>query len=280
MIFCFLLLFAFFPTALAGDAPTSSSKIQQTVINEYDALKQLSQQSDSSLEQRGFSAEEIFQIRNYREIYINHITSLQSIPNEVLSKHEYSAAQILAIQTFNGSEEQMALAAASLDIHATTASFTYPNSEGRTTGRLAYSWHWNGLPVAKMRDMVAASWNDWVLTDEGSSVSYFSVHTGEPYTTESATYTNPTNNTWNGGGHKFNVAKSDNLYYAKSGSGHFDVESDGVYQKDFLFYIEYGHATLSYNIGFSVSVPGGAAGSISFSAGTTEVGSDSGSHRW
>lgn len=68
--------------------------------------------------------------------------------------------------------------------------------------------------------------------------------------------------------------------YAKSGSGHFNVESDGLYQKDFYYYIEYGHATLSYDIGFSVSVPGGGAGSISFSVVTAYAGSDSGSHRW
>lgn len=35
-----------------------------------------------------------------------------------------------------------------------------------------------------------------------------------------------------------------------------------------------------YDIGFSVSVPGGGAGSISFSVVTAYAGSDSGSHRW
>ena len=238
----------------------------------------MAEESSAVLAEKGFSSAEISKIQNYKQTYSDHITSLQDLPIEVLARHGYTTKQIAAIKNFNGSEAQMVLAAASLDIYATPISFTYTPG-GRTTGRLAYGWNWTGIPAIKMCDMVAASWNSWILTSQGSSVGYFSVNTGTPYTSESATFVYPTNNTWNGAGHKFNMTKSDNYYYAKSGSGHFNVESDGLYQKDFYYYIEFGHATLSYNIGFSVSVPGGGAGSVSFSVVTAYADSDAGSHR-
>lgn len=276
---CLAMLFTLPATAFATDTPTDNANIRQASINEYEALKALAEESVTVLSERGFSSSEISKIQNYKQTYSDHITSLQTLPIDVLAKHGYTAEQISAIKNFNGSEAQMSLAAASLDIYATTVSFKYTPG-GRTTGRLAYGWNWTGVPVIKMRDMVAVSWNNWVLTSQGSSVGYFGVNTGDPYTSESATFVNPTNSTWNGAGHKFNMTKSDNYYYAKSGSGHFNVESDGLYQKDFYYYIEYGHATLSYDIGFSVSVPGGGAGSISFSVVTAYADSDSGSHRW
>ncbi len=278
IILCLTMVFAMSATAFATEAD-SNLQPQQVTINEYEALKQLSEVSPSVLSKAGYTSDEISKIKNYNQTYYNHITELQTLSDTALANHGYTASQIDVIKNFTGTEEQMLLASASLDIYSTTALFSYTTG-GRTTGRLAYNWNWSGVPAIKMRDMVAASWNNWVLTDNSSYVSYYGVNTGTFYTTESATYTNPTNNTWNGGGHKFDMTKSDNYYYAKSGGGTFDVESDGLYQKDFYYYIEYGHATLSYSIGFSVSVPGGGAGSISFSVVTAYAGSDSGSYRW
>ena len=280
MLCCLLLFSSSLPALAATNAPATGPEIQRMTINEYEALEQLSKESDSALLQKGYSSDEISQIKNYRTVYAEHITSLQSLQAEVLAKHGYNAAQISAIQNFNGSEEQMRLASASFEIYSQTASFTYPDSGGRTSGRLAYGWSWLGIPAAKMRDMVAVSWNGWILTREGSDIAYYSVSTGNYYGTFSASYNAPTNNAWNGAGHKFSVSKSDNLYYAKNGGGFFEVECDGLYQKDFFYYIEYGHATFSLDISFGVSVPGGAAGTISFSTGVNVVGSDSGQHRW
>lgn len=277
-LLCLGMVLSLSMTTFAAE-PNGISHRGQFVINEYEALKQLAQNTASCLSKEGFSSTEIAQIKNYKQTYANHIAELQTLPESVLAKHGYAAGQIEVIKNFTGSEEQMTLAAASLNIYSTPTSFKYsPN--GRTTGRLAYNWSWAGVPVVKMRDMVAASWNNWILTDESSYVSYYGVNTGNFYTSESATYTAPDNDAWNGGGHRFNMTKSDNYYYAKSGGGTFDVESDGLYQKDFYYYIEYGHATLSYNIGFAVSVPGGAAGSVSFTVTTAYAGHDAGSHRW
>lgn len=260
--------------------PIDNTPPQKIVINEYEALKQLAEETPEVLTKSGYSSSEIAKIQNYQQTYSDHIYEQQTLSDTALVKHGYSSNQIDVIKNFTGTEDEMSRASASLDIYSTTALFEYPNSEDRTTGRLAYTWTWSGIPAIKMRDMVAASWNNWTLTDESSYVGYYSIYSGELYTSESASYIDPTNNTWNGGGHRFRMTKSDNYYYAKQGGGTFDVESDGLYQKDFYYYIEYGHSTLSYNIGFSVSIPGGGSGSISFSVVTANAGNDSGRHRW
>ena len=277
--FCLAMLITLPATAFASDMPTNNVNVRQASINEYEALKALSKESVAVLSEKGFSSAEISKIQNYKQTYSEHIMSLQGLPTDVLAKHGYSPKQISAIKNFNGSEAQMSLAAASLDIYSTITNFKYKAGD-RTTGRLAYGWEWTGVPSFELCDMVAASWNSWHLTGQNSSIGYFNINTGEHYDSDSADFVTPKNSEWNGAGHRFTVGKSDNHYYAKSGSGFFTIESDGLYQKDFYYYIEYGHATFSSNIGFSVSVPGGAAGSISFSVTTAYAGSDSGSYRW
>lgn len=265
---------AFAATPLSGYPST-----QKIEINEYEAFKKLAEETPAVLSASGYSSAEIAKIQNYQETYFHHITELQTLSDNALVNHGYTKTQIDIIKNFTGTEEEMSRAAASLTIYAGTSSFKYVDG-GYTTGRLAYSWNWSGVPAVKMKDMVAAAWNGWELTGETSRVYYHDIYTGAAYTTQSATHVNPTNASWNGRGHKFDMAISDNLYYAKSGSGSFDVKSDGLYQKNFLYCVEYGHETILWDISFSVSAPGGGAGSISFSVGTSVAGSDSGAFRW
>ena len=60
------------------------------------------------------------------------------------------------------------------------------------------------------KDMVAASWNTLTLTSETSYVDYYGIDVGKFNTSERAKSSNPTNSSWNGGGHKFDMSKSDN----------------------------------------------------------------------
>lgn len=277
LVLCLTMVFSL--SAINSAAENGNPQQQEIIINEYEALKQLAEESSATLSKAGYTSDEIMQIKNYNQTYANHITELQTLCDTALSNHGYTVDQIDIIKNFTGTEEEMSLLGSSLNIYSATALFSYTNG-GRTTGRLAYNWNWVGIPVIKTRDMVATSWNSWTVTGNSSYISYYSVN-GEYYDTESATFTYPTNDTWNGAGHKFDMTRSDNYYYAKSGGGTFDVRSDGLYQKDFLYYIEYGHSTLSYNIDFSVGIPGGASGSISFSHNSVKkAGGDSGSYIW
>lgn len=48
---------------------------------------------------------------------------------------------------------------------------------------LADGWYWTYVPA--MKTMAAVSWNRWVLTDEGFSVAYYGINSGNYYGTES-----------------------------------------------------------------------------------------------
>ena len=66
-----------------------------------------------------------------------------------------------------------------------------------------------------------------------------------------------------GAGHSFSVRMTSNQYYAKMGSGLFDIQSACFSQHDFSCYVEYGHATFGVTPAFAVGIPGSTA-SINF----------------
>lgn len=262
------------------DITQRSNPVSRVVINEYDALKELSAQSPATLSADGYTPSEINSIQNYQTIYREHIYNLQPLSDDALLKNGYTTEQLNIIRNFTGSDSEMARLGAELTLYSTPTMFKY-TSGGRTTGRLAYNWYWTGVPAIKMRDMVAATWNDWFVTANSSYVSYYAVNTGSYYTQESAEFQYPEDDTdVAGAGHRFRMTKSDNYYYAQRGGGTFDLESDGLYQKDFSYYLEYGHATLSYDIGFAVSLPGGASGSVNWTVAATKADWNKDNYRW
>lgn len=243
-------------------------------VNEYQAIKELSTKESSKLARMGFDDNEICSIHNYKQIYTNYVQELSGMSDDALRRHGYTEKQILTLRTFNGSDQEFMTISANLRVYAAPASFNY-RSGGRTTGRLAYSWEWQGIPAVKLKDMVAISWNSWRVTGNSSHVNYYALYSGNFYTREVAETYSP-NQVLDGAGHRFNMAKQDGYYYAKSGGGYFNVESPEYSRKDFSYYLEYGHSTVSVNIEFGISAPGGTSGTISFSRNVVVAGSDQG----
>lgn len=98
----------------------------------------------------------------------------------------------------------------------------------------------------------------------------------------SATLTYPDDSAGNtvGAAHTFDEGLSDGLYYAKSGAGSFSLVADMLGYKDFYYTMKYGHSTILASVSFSVSAPGGGAGTITFSLGVTTLSSLNGSKIW
>lgn len=248
-------------------------KENKVVINEYEYVKELSLKSESELLDMGCSAEQISEIRNYHQNYVDHLNRLKKLDNTTLSKLGYTSEQIAIFRNFDESETQASLLSASLNLTSNTANFRYENTY--TKGKLAYLWTWYGVPWFGLQDSVAASWNNWVVESNYSAIDYYNTQTGQYYTTCSGTFTTDGNGTL-GAGHKFPLKINDNLHYAKTGYGYFNIRSDVHALKDFFYYIAYGHSQLFPSISFSIGT-GGAAFSISFTSGTViedyEIGS-------
>ncbi|WP_295582944.1 hypothetical protein [uncultured Oscillibacter sp.] len=249
------------------------------VINEYEALKQLATTSPSALMANGYTNEEISSIQNYQELYRDHIRFLQSLDSTALSKHGYTPSQINLIKNFTGTDAEMRAIGSKVTISASTSNFSW-TAGSRTTGRLRYTWEWDGVPAFKNNDVLAVSWNDWNVTYNTSQVKYYNVNTGDYYTSAAATLIYPTGNLKTlGAGHRFPVAMSDNYYYTREGMGTFTISSDVFAKKDFISFLEYGHIRLKAEVGFSVSV-GGADASISFTVASIPAGDTSCEYFW
>lgn len=251
-------------SVFANEYDNENNRSYTTTINEYDMIVQLAKESEISLRNKGVDDTEILRIKNYKETYDNHIRYLNMLDDKALMSNGYTSDQIKLIRNFNGSDADMRALSATLSLTTSTNTFNYDGDY--TRGKLSYSWNWSSVPAFKMKDMVAVSWNDWIVTNNSSTVKYYGINSGAYYTQESATFTQDGNGT-EGAGHKFNMSKSDNYYYAKKGSGSFSVRSDVHARKDFAYYIAYGHSQLLASISFSVGIGGGDA-SISFSIGT------------
>ncbi len=251
-------------------------KDNKVVINEYELVKELSLKSQSELSDMGYSAKDISEIRDFHQKYVAHLNGLKKLDNSTLASLGYTLDQIEVLKNFDGSEEQAAFLGANCIIYSTPTLFNYDGNY--TRGRLSYNWNWTGVPAFKMQDAVAVSWNNWVVESNTSYVSYYNVNTGIYYTQDTATFTTDDNGT-KGAGHKFDVGINDNYYYAKSGGGTFDVRSDVHCQKDFFYYIAYGHSEIWPTISFSIGIGGGTA-SIGFTTGTVICDAETGSYEF
>lgn len=258
-LLCSVLLFTVCFVAFADNNSVTVS------LNEYELAERLAMQTPATLAGEGFDSAEIANLKNYKNIYRNHIKSLNELSDEALQKNGYTKSQIDLIRSFTGSEAEMRRLGATMTLTVSTSNFRYDGDY--SVGTLKYNWTWQSVPAFKMTDMLAASWNGWAVTANSSSIKYYKVTTGEYYTQKSATFTQDGNGT-SGAAHKFAVSLSDNYYYAKSGSGSFTVKSDAHSKKDFYYYISYGHSQIHPTISFSVGIGGGDA-SIGFTSGTS-----------
>ncbi len=270
-------------TVFAVREEPATTEPAMTTINEYEMLQQLAAKPAEQLTEEGFSDSEIIEIQNYKENYSEHISALQELDDAVLEAHGYSSEQIDVIRNFSGTEEEMLRASATVNLYSTTSMFrTESDGSGGvySKGRLVFGWDWHGIPDFKWTDIVAFSWNTWKLEGSSCSVGYFDVLSGFAYKTQDATLYKASSLGLDGAGFKFPMALDNNKYYAKNGSGYFDLKSDVHSLKDFYCYGEYGHNQVFINSPtFSVGT-GGADLSITFSAGTVCADSTSVQYEW
>lgn len=272
LLFAMLFLVAFSTNGYAVSTemevrPMGSSTV---IINEYDAMSGLAKQSTDALLTMGYSTTDIKEIQNYKCTYLNHIERLKKYDVVTLKEFGYTETQVNVIKNFKGTETEMTKASASVKL---TVSVNLSYNGDYTIGTYRYNWNWSGIPAFKMNDQVAVSWNDWDVTKQGSTVSYYNLNTAKYYAATSATYTDGGNGI-EAASHKFSMLyKNEN--YAKQGTGFFAVQSDVHEKKDMFYFTAYGHGQLALNISFSVSKGGGDA-SITFSKGVSIVAKASG----
>ncbi|MFA1821800.1 hypothetical protein ACDX78_16735 [Virgibacillus oceani] len=262
-----VLLSLFIFSVSISAAEKESNNDNDVYINEYEALKQLSKNSSSQLMNMGYSKDEIKVIQNLEEEYANHLKSYSKLSDNELDNLGYSEGQIDLLRTYKGTEEETIRLAATLNLRLNAHYVTHNSSTNRTNARLGFTWTWSGVPVFKTTDIIGVSWNDWSVTGSRASVTYVP-QTGAPGT-RYGTGTILSNSGPNsaGRGVRISMTQDDNYWWARSGSGHFDLRGNSANRKDLSAYAAYGHTTLSISPGFSI--PG--YGSINFNWGMQTV---------
>lgn len=261
-----LIISTFTTVGFAGEKE-DSSKAQ---ISEYEVFEELSEIPTKDLLARGFTSEEVQVIKDYDKKYQEHIKELSSRSDDILLKFGYSEEQISIIRNYSGQEEETRSLSATLTIVATQKLFTWDRNY--TTGKFSYKWQWQGMPMSKSEDIVAIGWNGWWATSENCYVRYYDMTTGDFVTSKSLTKVSPDGNQGGIGGigYKFKLRPLNTNSFAQKGEGSAYVQSDTHTQKDFFYYLSYGHTQLTASPSFSVSSSDVSAG-VTFSAGVIEM---------
>lgn len=270
-----LVISLFAVTGIGNRAYATSEEIKSQIdfpaicetMNEYEVISILAEQSTNDLLAIGYTYQEIQDIRNYKQLYTEHIEELSNLDTNVLKAHGYSISQIYDIKNFTGNEEQISNIAAYVELNAEVSRFGFDGEY--TRGTFIYSWKWHGIPQFKLKDIVAVGWNDWKTESERSTVSYMNIETGQYIYSKSATFSSE-NVATNGVAHKFSVSEDSNYSYASTGNGSFTFRSDTHCRKDLYFYASYGHSRFvmtdpSFSVSFSGFDP-----SVSFTGGVHE----------
>lgn len=231
--------------------------------NEYETLKQLSKQSDFSILSKGYNKQELDIIRNIEIEYPKHLIKYKTFSKEDLENLGYTEEQITLLRNYEGQEEQTIKLAATVNTTLSELKLEYSPTDDKTYTKFRYRFAWSGVPLFKMKDIIAVSWNDWNLTDTMvRGMRYADVMNSQNLRgdlTPVFVKNNGPNNF--GAGYKFDMAIEDNRYYAQTGVFDFELYNHG--KKNLSVYAEYGHNTLGLNPVFSI--PG--LFSIDFSTG-------------
>lgn len=255
--------------AFATQAPIAmdeQSTHSEAITNEYLAMKEMSEESNDELMAVGYSVQEVSEIRNYKDLYDEHILNLAKLDEDKLAAFGYREEQIDVIKNFEPStatEEDRSLISA----HCITTS-TISNYTGKTA-TITSTFNWDGVPSFKFTDCFVTSWNNWQIDSKVSSpITYVNVNDpSKTYKRNTQSWKDSdTGLTSYGIGISFPVSQDDNYYYADSGRCTFRVKSASIQNIETAS--RYGHTQIAPSISFSL--PGGVA--ISFAPGIVSEG--------
>lgn len=268
LLLCCVLVSVPFTSAvqLSHDTSPVPAKVISYSMNEYELLKSLSTESNDALCQMGYTDNQISKINNLRSAYADHLEEISHYDRAALENLGYTEAQINTLKNFNGSENQIMALAATLNLDLSIAYVTWSESANRTNARLDFSFEWSGVPLIKVADFLAISWNDWTINTKNAYVTYIPTNGTGISVTRAATYVANSGPTSMGAGFKFPMQINDTAQWAESGYGTVTLYHNYV-RKDLSAYAEYGHFTIGVSPSFYI--PG--YGSIVFEGGLNGV---------
>lgn len=250
----------------AENVNESTPKEIYSDVSEYDMIQELSKMSKSRLRKDGYSEKEIDVIEDYDTYASEQIKSMKDYETEQLGRLGYNESQIKIIKNFTGTTAEIQKASAKCTASMTINYCEYSKKRGTTRSKVLFKFSWNGVPIIKMTDAMAISWNGWHQIGKGALVTY-KHNNGTKTKTKTPSYKEPDEGVGYGGGYTFKAAIEDNYYYASSGYCYFVLERTN--KNDMYTGGALGHSTIKVTPSFSVG-KSGAIPSITFKKGVTK----------
>ena len=262
----------------------SAGKEKIFSINEWDEYQRVVSMSDNELLEAGYTKEDITQIRNFN--YEEEIKKRAALDDETLKAYRYTDHEIKELREAAEMEKIPESVMRSISSSTMTSELKYQGNGSYVAGGstmyyvdMKYSWSWSRIPYFTLMDMVAIAYNSSVSNQFiYTSVSGYNLRCHfQPLSSMDSAISQVKNWTYSTSKPNYISAKFAIGYYDDSGAlTHFVYSGYGFFRltnrsNNAQLYVDaaYGHATISINPSYSVSVSGASIG-LSFSSGVDE----------
>lgn len=232
-----------------------------TTTNEYDILKEQQADARAVLDSPTASEEEVEEAEESLAFDpVKHFYDLQDKGKAYLEEQGYPTDQIEAIMEFDGSEDAIYRASASL-----TADLLILNrdkySDGKRILEAKYIFSWNGIPSMRSTDCVALAASNFFYTDgSGSSVVYYAADSGSERLTEHPTVKKLPKCESRAAGIDLSMQKISNRTYYHPVSGYVSAEFNSLDFRQTNIGGTYAHAIAKISASPSASLTLGTSG--------------------
>lgn len=259
--FSFVLIFAMILqmfTICAYAQPSSSEPIVFQ-RNEYEAMKALEKEGKID--------------GTFRETMKAHLYEMKLKDSSELKALGYTDTQINAIKAFDGSDEMMALASASVEYTIDIKSYTYSSSKNISEAKVKIDYKWSGMPAFKSKDVLGFAWsNDFDVDLNKSYLKVTYTNANYPNTIKQVTYDIDEIG--------LNLAEVVFPLHETKGTGSDLIGLTGLKGTGYVYftkaekinvfklYSSYGHTRVNINPGVDIGTSG-LTGGITFTTGTS-----------
>lgn len=238
-----------------------------TTTNEYDILKEQQADARAVLKSRTASEEEIEEAKEILSVDpVEYFYDLQKKGENYLEEQGYPAEQIEAIMEFDGSEDAIYRASASVTTDLLILSREMlPN--GKAVVEAKYVFSWSGVPFLRSTDFVGLSVSDFFYSENsGDSVVYYKAEDGSKKITENPAVEDMPHCENRAAGMDLPMQIISNRIYYYPTSGYISARFNSLDNDQTSVAGTYAHAALEINFSpaLTLSLRTGASESIRF----------------
>lgn len=225
-------------------------------INEYELIKKLKAESDDKLKEKGYSDNEIKEIRNFD--FVEKIKERSKLSDEQLKNLKYTDEQIKIFRNFSGSEEEIIALSATVNGSIMKDSYYYDSVANRTYFTLGFSWYWSYCPFITLTDVIGVGWTEFMYINPSTTYTYekvkYSNYEYSPdyyYSSKISAYPNSQTGTCSFE-HAMWIynAMNDIYYWSESGYGYVKLDKIGNVP-EVGAKVSYGHSSIGADVGVS-----------------------------